>query len=110
MTARDPGLQPERTELAWRRTALAFALGCLVSMRLLPAALGNVLWVVPGFLGLVATGGLWLGAQRRYRRFEAALDGGRRADLPDGRLLLALAGLTTIAALVGVAVVFALRF
>ncbi|CAN7346705.1 DUF202 domain-containing protein [Acidovorax sp. LjRoot118] len=32
-TARDPGLQPERTSLAWTRTALAVLLNALVALR-----------------------------------------------------------------------------
>lgn len=36
----DPGLQPERTALAWRRTALTFALSPLLAARLLAPQFG----------------------------------------------------------------------
>src|SRR5215207_484055 len=48
----DPGLQPERTELAWRRATLALIVGALVALRLLPPALGS--WsIIVGLAGLV---------------------------------------------------------
>ena len=68
-TAPDPGLQPERTELAWRRTALALALLSLVSMRLLPEAFGSEWWALVGAAGLVVAGqrGIGGGARRDHR-------------------------------------------
>ncbi|MDX3232272.1 DUF202 domain-containing protein [Streptomyces sp. ME19-01-6] len=58
---RDPGLQPERTRLAWRRTTLACAVAASLAARqalhngtgpvsLLCAALAALVWL--GFLGV----------------------------------------------------------
>ena len=69
----DPGLQPERTELAWRRTSLALAVGSLVAMRMFPATLGGVGWVVPGLVGLVCAGALWQAARHRTARVNDVL-------------------------------------
>lgn len=72
----DPGLQPERTELAWRRTALAIAIGSLVSLRIFPLVLPPplaALGFVPGAIGLVAACALWFAARRRLLRTTAWL-------------------------------------
>ncbi|CAM5565955.1 hypothetical protein SSPIM334S_00509 [Streptomyces spiroverticillatus] len=64
--ARDPGLQPERTRLAWRRTTLSATVVAVLAVKqavhdgvtgvgLLGAALGALVWV--GFL-VVAHGRL----------------------------------------------------
>lgn len=88
----DPGLQPERTELAWRRTALALGVGSLIAMRLLPAEFGDVTWTLVGAAGLAVSGGIWLLARRRYRAVNDALRReGDRAHLPGAALLVALA-------------------
>ena len=87
----DPGLQPERTELAWRRTCLALGVGSLVAMRLLPLAFGSAWWALAGLAGVIAAALLWVAARRRYRSTNDALTGRPvRRHLPDGRLLLAL--------------------
>lgn len=102
----DPGLQPERTELAWRRTCLAFAIGSLVALRLLPAALGNPWWVLVGIAGLVASGAVWLWARRRYHAVSSILAvEGDRARMPGAGPLLALCLIALMAGVVSLAVV-----
>jgi uncharacterized membrane protein YidH (DUF202 family) len=92
----DPGLQPERTELAWRRTALALAAGSLAALRLLPPVLGT--WSITiGLAGIATTAALWSSASHRARRIQRALLD-NTGPLPDGRLLLVLTALTVIAA------------
>lgn len=80
----DPGLQPERTELAWRRTALAIAIGSLVSLRIFPLVLppAAAAWgLAPGAIGLVAACALWFAARRRQLRVTAWL----LSTLPEAR-------------------------
>jgi hypothetical protein len=107
MTSRalfDPGLQPERTELAWRRTVLAIALGAVVSLRLLPPVLG--VWSIAfGFAGLALAAAIWTLAHRRTAGIRRALLGSP-GPLPDGGLLLLLALLVTGGAAVGLVYVF----
>jgi len=103
----DPGLQPERTELAWRRTALAIAIGSLVSLRVFPLLLPPAFtaWgFVPGAVGLVAACALWFAARRRQLRMTAWLHstlpgatppGSARITAPGGGLLVALTALAT---------------
>jgi uncharacterized membrane protein YidH (DUF202 family) len=102
----DPGLQPERTELAWRRTTLSIAAGSLVAMRLLPEIFGHGLWVLPGAVGLVVSGLVWLAARGRYSTVTArTLLHGDRAPHPDGRLPLVMAVFATAVGLLGLAMV-----
>jgi len=95
----DPGLQPERTELAWRRTILAVAVGAIVALRLLPSTLGT--WSIGAALvGLTLTALLWILAHQRARHIQQALLQGH-GSLPGGGLLLLLATLTTSGAALG---------
>ncbi|TQM10038.1 DUF202 domain-containing protein [Pseudonocardia kunmingensis] len=95
----DPGLQPERTLLAWRRTVLSLAVGSLVALRVLPPVLGE--WAIgPGVVGVVLSGVLWVLAGRRAAAGYRALRDGSAA-LPGGGLLLFLGVVVAAAGAVG---------
>jgi putative membrane protein len=100
----DPGLQPERTALAWRRTSLNIAVGGLLSMRLLPEVLGRLGFAL-GLAGVVAGLGLASIANRRERQENAFLIQGA-GSLPDGQMLLWLALAVTTAGIVAALAVF----
>ena len=80
----DSGLQPERTNLAWRRTALSLCIGSIVSLRLLPSVLDDVLWFEPGIAGVVFAAWMWWVAAYRYRAFLANLNPSRPEPLLGG--------------------------
>jgi uncharacterized membrane protein YidH (DUF202 family) len=84
----DAGLQPERTELAWRRTALSIAVISLVAIRLLPLELGSWLWAAPGVVGVIISAAIWRAAKNRQRATVEALRRGAGHEMPDARLLL----------------------
>lgn len=94
----DPGLQPERTDLAWRRSTLSVAVGSLVALRLLPPVLGPAGLAV-GLGGLLTAGLIWLLARRRTRRTQQALR--QRTTLPGAGLLFGLSTFAAGAATVG---------
>jgi uncharacterized membrane protein YidH (DUF202 family) len=98
----DPGLQIERTALAWIRTCLSLIVVALVAFRFaahhsLPLALGLSGTIVP--LGLTAT---WL-AWRRYRTSAARMAAGEQ--LPGGLLALMMTAVTVLTGALGVAYV-----
>ena len=95
----DSGLQPERTALAWRRTALTLAVGAIVSFRLLAPVLN--LWSIPvGVAGLLLSATTWILAGRRAHRVQAALLNPSE-PLPSGGLPLLLTLIVTSAAVLG---------
>jgi len=77
----DPGLQPERTALAWRRTGLALTAAALVAMRIMPEALGA--WaVLPAGLGLTASVWVLISAHRRHVKAHRTLVGSNTESVP----------------------------
>jgi uncharacterized membrane protein YidH (DUF202 family) len=95
----DPGLQPERTALAWRRTALTLAVGAVVSFRLLPPVLGA--WSIGvGAAGLLLSATTWILAGRRAHRVQRALLDAA-GPLPGGGLPLLLTLIVTGCAMLG---------
>ena len=63
---RDPGLQPERTALAWQRSALALAAATIVVGRLTFSAVGLVALLVVA-LGVAHAAVIFATARRHYR-------------------------------------------
>lgn len=96
----DEGLQPERTELAWRRTALSFGVAALLGFRLLSEAFGEPSWSLGVLFATVLSGAVWVLSGRRSRRITRVLLDDRVRDLPSGVLLFAVA-MSTVAVAVG---------
>lgn len=94
----DPGLQTERTLLAWRRTCLAFGVVSLVAMRFTVEAAG-VLAVFAGVLGAGLAVSAYIAAAIGYRRANTALRS--TGSLDHGAAPIALA--TAAALVLGVA-------
>ena len=103
----DIGLQPERTQLAWRRTALAIATASLIAARLCPALLGHVLWAIPGLLGVAFAVFVWMAARRRYRRFAVATPADDPVSLPGAEQMLAVTVFGVVSGGVSLIIVFA---
>ena len=64
MSGGDPGLQPERTELAWRRTHLSLVVAALVVVRR-PLTVGPLGWRLGGALAVAGLAAYLLLSRRR---------------------------------------------
>jgi uncharacterized membrane protein YidH (DUF202 family) len=100
----DPGLQNERTGLAWQRTMLA-GLTCSLLVARLLASISVTLSVIIGLLALLCTAGLGYVAIRRFRLNNLAIH--REEALGDGKanaLVSMLVVITAFGALLYVSV------
>lgn len=95
---KDPGLQAERTRLAWARTSLAMA---VVGALELHAGGGTASLVgrLPGALMVLLAAGCWGHGGRRYRRITRALAAGRLVAEVGGPIMAALALIPAVIAL-----------
>lgn len=71
----DPGLQPERTSLAWGRTLLTMLSVSALFLRWAPYH--GVFVAVPVALSLITALGIWGTQRHRYRRSASGLRSGR---------------------------------
>ena len=96
------GLQPERTALAWQRTALALLGLGLASPRLAWGSLGP--WaLLPALVVVVGSVAILARSHRRYRTASHLLKGRPAGLRLDGRLPLLTAVLALIVALLALA-------
>jgi len=86
----DPGLQLERTALAWRRTALALVVGSVVAARILPE-IGGPWTLLPASIGIAVALVLLVVTHRRYHRNQVRLVGSESHPVLDGGGLQAIA-------------------
>jgi uncharacterized membrane protein YidH (DUF202 family) len=92
----DPGLQNERTGLAWQRTMLA-GLTCSLLVARLLASVSVTLAVIVGLLALLCTAGLGYMAIRRFRLNSMAIH--REEALGDGKANAVVSMLVVVTAL-----------
>ncbi|MFD1717770.1 DUF202 domain-containing protein [Georgenia deserti] len=104
----DAGLQPERTELSWRRTVLAVTAGTAVAARYLGAS-DPVLSLALPLLALVGGFALLYAGTVRFRGLNDDLRAAGEGVSPDepvmpgGSMLFALTVMTVLIALVSLA-------
>ncbi|AJT43004.1 hypothetical protein UM93_08985 [Psychromicrobium lacuslunae] len=95
----DPGLQAERTALAWQRTALGLAAGSVGLGRLLLPVFGTSSYLITA-AGIALCLWLWVHAEQRYRAVNRALLSKPQGALPSFALLALLcAGLCLLCGL-----------
>ncbi|GAB3652756.1 DUF202 domain-containing protein [Glycomyces tarimensis] len=97
----DPGRQPERNNLAWRRTALGITAGMAIGARLLTAPhpwLGIALPAAAVVTGAALFAAAGVRSRRLDRDLRAVPPGGGPSAAPSGRLLLVTAAFAALLA------------
>ncbi len=100
----DPGLQPERTRLAWRRTLLALAVGSVLALRVLPERVGSWAYAM-AIVGFLAAAYLAVATHRRSATADRAL--ASREELPGAATLLTLSVAVAVLATMSAAALLA---
>ena len=90
----DPGLQNERTGLAWQRTLLS-GLTCSLLVTRLLVSVNLALALALGLVALLCTAGLGAIAVQRFRRHGEALHARRPIGAGGAQALLALLTIVT---------------
>lgn len=101
----DPGLQPERTALAWSRTALALSVNALLALRAGLIA-GEPLLVIVGVVLFGTAGGAIVVASVRRRQLSGdeltiAPPPGALTGITAATLLACVAGIVSVTATAG---------
>lgn len=105
----DVGLQPERTLLAWRRTALAFVVAVTVAISIrYPAEVGGVAAAIVGIVAVALIVIAYAGASVYYGRVHRALVAGAPASKPGGAAMALLFAAALMLAIVGLGAVLGL--
>lgn len=99
-TRRDPGLQGERTALAWTRTALALLVNALLLTRAGLVHRSSPVAVVGAVLLGIALLVAWYGSRRRAQVTSPA-----QPQAPPARAMLGIAGVALLASLSGLGVI-----
>ena len=101
---RDPGLQAERTALAWSRTGLAVFVNALLALRSGWADDQPAITVLGLVLLIAAAAAALCGAWRRKR-----LSSGGKGLAPPALVIVGVAGITWLACVAAIASVMALH-
>lgn len=97
----DPGLQPERTELAWRRTALSLVVAATIFLRWMP----HHGWIAGPLVAASTITALAITSSHKRRLHRATHGIIRGVTIPDLASTAALAAAVVVLAALGILIV-----